>query len=108
MRLLSIADNRLARARPPLRPNALAISDAFMSIFYLALSIRASRSRHEERHVQLPVTHFEAQPCAQWGASAMHSLPACVSCRICAKTGRHARRVTRTRTHGWPVAQGVA
>jgi len=42
MRLLSAADNRLPRASPPLRPNALAISDAFMTPLYLALSKEAS------------------------------------------------------------------
>lgn len=39
MRFLSAAGNRLARARPPLRPSALAISEAFMALpLYLALS----------------------------------------------------------------------
>ena len=36
MRLLSAADNCLPRARPPLRPSALAISDAFMDSILLS------------------------------------------------------------------------
>ena len=46
MRLFSAADNRWPRARPPRRPNALAISDAFMRTFYLALSIQTRRAPH--------------------------------------------------------------
>jgi hypothetical protein len=57
MRLLSDADNRLARALPPLRPNALAISDPFMILFYLALSIFRSWTF-------CPADH-RARPCVQ-------------------------------------------
>src|SRR6266571_218747 len=46
MRLFSAADNRWPRARPPRRPNALAISDAFMRTFYLALSIQTRQAPH--------------------------------------------------------------
>ena len=38
MRFLSATDNRLPRARPPRRPNDLAISDAFMT--YILLSAK--------------------------------------------------------------------
>ena len=36
MRFFSAADNRLPRVRPPLRPNALAISDRFMTSILLS------------------------------------------------------------------------
>jgi hypothetical protein len=39
IRFLSAADRRRLRAFPPLRPNTLAISDAFMTVLYLTLSI---------------------------------------------------------------------
>src|SRR5580704_14006597 len=45
MRFLSDAHRCLARARPPVRPKALAISDAFMTTVYLALSKIANATR---------------------------------------------------------------
>ncbi len=45
MRFLSATDNRLARARPPLRPNALAISDAFMDLILLSAKQNSKRDR---------------------------------------------------------------
>ena len=39
MRCLPAADNRLLRARPPRRPIALAIAEAFITRIYLAVSI---------------------------------------------------------------------
>ena len=44
MRFLSAADNRVARARPPLLPSVLAISDGFTPAFYLTLSMNGQRA----------------------------------------------------------------
>lgn len=43
IRFRSAADKRLARARPPLLPNALAISERFIISLYLSLSILHTR-----------------------------------------------------------------
>jgi hypothetical protein len=43
MRRLSAEDNRSARARPPLRPNALAISEAVMT--YIVLNAKHKSKR---------------------------------------------------------------
>ena len=45
MRSLSATDNRLPRARPPLRPNALAISDAFMAYILLSAKHKVKQTR---------------------------------------------------------------
>jgi len=45
MRSLSATDNRLPRARPPLRPNALAISDAFMTYILLSAKHKVKQTR---------------------------------------------------------------
>ena len=41
MRLFSAADSRIARARPPLRPKAWAISDAFITPIILSAKQKA-------------------------------------------------------------------
>ena len=62
MRFLSVAGNRLPRTRPPLRPNALAISDAFMA------SIVLSAKHKGDRGGRLPRVNLEARPRVQWRA----------------------------------------
>ena len=44
MRFFSATDNRLARARPPLRPNVFAISDAFMTPL-----VRSAKHNHKRK-----------------------------------------------------------
>ncbi len=45
MRFLSVADNRLLRACPPLRPKAFAMSDAFMTDILLSAKQKSKAGR---------------------------------------------------------------